>query len=65
MHAACQRYHAGTYLVRLTGIEKGKRVASSLLKYTAQLSSFYERARPRAGHFDRLKLPVIPQGTLV
>ena len=65
MHAAGQRYHAGTYLVRLTGIESGKRSAPSLLKYMAQLSSLYERARPRAGHFDRLKVPVIPQGTLV
>ena len=31
----------------------------------AQLSSFYERARPRAGHFDTLDFPAIPQGTLV
>ena len=31
----------------------------------AQLSSFYERARPRAGHFDRLEFPAIPQRTLV
>ena len=62
MHAAGQRYHAGTYLARLTGIEKGKVSASSLSKYKAQLSSFCERARPRAGHFDRLEFPVIPQG---
>ena len=64
MHAACTGHHAGTYLVRLAGIQKGKRSASSLLKRMAQASSFYERARPRAAQFDRLEFPVIPQGTL-
>ena len=40
------------------------RSAPSLLKYMEQLSLFYERARPRAGHLGRLEFPGILQGPM-